>query len=266
MHPLRLYLALISVRIRAQMQYRASFALDVLGTCFGTFVSFITLAAVFGRFGNIGGWKLGEVAFLYGLVETSLAVADMLFGGFDTPFFSELIRRGTLDQLLLRPLSLVLQVFGADFVLRRLGRIAQGVFVFGLGLYLTDLAWTPLKGLYLPLVFVSTVAFFGSLFVMGATLCFWTVQPAEVMNIFTYGGSEMLSYPMHIYSDWLRRFFTFVVPAALLVYYPTLYFLDKPDPSGSFLPFLAPLAGWGMLALSFACWQVGLRHYQSTGT
>jgi ABC-2 type transport system permease protein len=104
--------------------------------------------------------------------------------------------------------------------------------------------------------------------VIGATLCFWTVQPIEAVNIFTYGGSEMLSYPAHIYGDWLRRFFTFVVPGALLVYYPALYFLDKPDPTGlpAFAPFLAPLAGFGVLALAFAFWGVGVRHYTSTGT
>jgi ABC-2 type transport system permease protein len=106
------------------------------------------------------------------------------------------------------------------------------------------------------------------LFVIGATLCFWTVQPMEAINIFTYGGSELLSYPAHIYTDGLRRFFTFVVPGALLVYYPALYFLDKADPTG--LPrlasFLAPLAGFGLLGAAFAFWSLGVRHYTSTGT
>jgi ABC-2 type transport system permease protein len=135
-------------------------------------------------------------------------------------------------------------------------------------LTLVDIHWTPVKLVYLPLVFLSLVSFFGGLFVAGAAITFWTVESIEVVNIFTYGGTEMMSYPMHIYQDWLRRFFTFIVPAIFLNYYPTLYFLDKPDPFHlpPFAPFLAPLVGFGVLAVGLKFWTFGMRHYQSTGT
>ncbi len=265
---MRLYYRLISISMRSQMQYRFAFVVDVLSVLFITAIEFGTLAAVFARFGHIGGWTLGEVAFLYGLVETAFATMDMIFSGFDPDYFSSLIQRGQFDQMLIRPVSLPLQMFGQVFMLRRLGRIAQGVFIFGLSVWLTSLEWTPGKALYLPVVFVSTVAFFGGLFVIGATICFWTVQSLEAINIFTYGGTTMLAYPLHIYGVWMQRFFTFVVPGALLIYYPALYFLGKPDPLGLplFMPFLAPLAGFGVLAIAFAFWSFGVRKYTSTGT
>ncbi|MBI3734441.1 MAG: ABC-2 family transporter protein [Chloroflexi bacterium] len=267
-HTMRLYFKLIGIRVRAQMQYRLSFWVDLAGTGLATGVEFLTLAAVFGRFGSIGGWSLGEVAFLYGLVETAFATMDMIFSGFDPDFFSQQVRRGTFDQMLLRPVSLPLQIFASEFLLRRIGRMAQGLAVWGFSLTLTHIAWTPAKLLYLPVVTVSTVAFFGGLFVAGAALCFYTVQSIEAVNIFTYGGTYMLSYPMHIYDEWFRRFFIYIVPSALLVYYPALFFLDKPDPLGlpSFAPFLAPLAGFGTLLAAFALWWVGVRRYTSTGT
>ena len=263
-----LYFRLISIRIRSQMQYRLSFVFDALGSMFGTLIEFISLAAVFTRFGNIGGWTLGEVAFLYGLAEMSFATMDMIFSGFDPDFFSLQIQRGALDQMLLRPVHLPLQVFGSEFVLRRLGRIGNGLAVFALSLYLTGIIWTPAKLLYLPVVWISTVAFFGGLFVAGATLSFWTVQSIEAVNIFTYGGVTMMSYPLPVYGEWMRRFFTFVVPAALMIYYPALFFLDKPDPLGlpPVMPFLAPLAGFAVLAAAFAFWRIGLQKYTSTGT
>jgi ABC-2 type transport system permease protein len=112
------------------------------------------------------------------------------------------------------------------------------------------------------------VCFFGGLFVICATMSFWTVESLEVVNIFTYGGAEMMSYPMNIYPDRIRQFFTYIIPAIFLVYYPALYLLDKPDPLGmpSFAPFLAPLVGFGMLILASFFWRYGIRHYQSTGT
>jgi ABC-2 type transport system permease protein len=78
----------------------------------------------------------------------------------------------------------------------------------------------------------------------------------------------MMYYPMHIYPDLLRRFFTYIVPAIFLNYYPALYILDKPDPLGLpvFAPLLAPVAGFGVLGAALLFWQFGVRHYQGTGT
>ena len=106
-------------------------------------------------------------------------------------------------------------------------------------------AWTAAKLLYMPVVMLSNLVFFGGLFMTGAAITFWTVESIEVINIFTYGGTEMISYPMDIYPAWLCNFFTFVIPAIFFNYYPALYILDKPDPLGmpAFAPFLAPFAG-----------------------
>jgi ABC-2 type transport system permease protein len=167
-----------------------------------------------------------------------------------------------------RPVNIVVQVLGDDFILRRLGRVAQGVAIFVVAVNLADIQWTLGKLLYLPLVFLGMIAFFGGLFVVGATITFWTVESIEVINIFTYGGSELISYPMHVYPDWLRQLFSYVIPAAFLSYYPALYFLEKPDPFGlpPFVRFLSPVAGGAVLLAAMAFWRFGVRHYRSTGT
>lgn len=263
-----LYLRLIGVQIRSQLQYPVSFWLDVVGTGVTLAAFFVSLALILQRFGDLGGWELGEIAFLFGMLETSFGLMDMVFAGFDPANFGRRVRRGTFDQLLLRPVNITLQVLGDDFILRRLGRIAQGVVIFMIALNLTEIHWTFGKLLYLPFVILGIVTFFGGLFIIGSTITFWTIESIEVMNIFTYGSSELISYPMHIYPNWLRSFFTFILPAALLNYYPALYFLDKPDPLGMplALRFLSPFAGLLVLSVSLLFWRFGIRHYQSTGT
>jgi ABC-2 type transport system permease protein len=263
-----IYRRLVSVRIRGQTQYRLSFLADLVATGLITTLGFGTLALVLQRFENIGGWTLPEIAFLFGMVETAFGTMDMLFSGFDPQGFGQHIRRGTFDQLLLRPVGITLQVLGSEFILRRLGRIFQGLAILGYALFTLESHWTFGKLLYLPVVFASLVGFFGGLFISGATLSFWTVEALEVMNIFTYGGNEMIAYPMHIYPGWMRRTFTYLIPAIFLNYYPALFFLDKPDPFGmpGFAPFLAPLVALGTLLASLAFWRFGIRHYQSTGT
>jgi ABC-2 type transport system permease protein len=265
---LTLYRRLLGANIKSQMQYRTSFVLDVFSTALFTLTEFGAFVLVFSQFSSLGGWSLVQVMLLYGMVEFGFGIMDMVFAGFDPPFFGNLIRKGTLDQLLLRPRGLVLQIFGADFTLRRIGRIFLGACILGYALAVNPIVWNLEKALLVLLAVLGMIFYFGALFLVGASIQFWTVESSEAMNVFTYGGGYMMSYPMNIYPEWMRVVFTFIVPAALMNFYPALYVLDKPDPFGlpSGTAFLSPVAGVAMFALALAFWRFGLKHYQSTGT
>lgn len=267
-YQLSIYLRLIGVQIRSQLHYRVNFIMDIFATALVTASVFLSLAFVFDRFDTIVGWKLVEVAFLYGMVESAFGVMDMIFSGFDPQNFGRQIRLGRLDQLLLRPVSLTIQVFGSEFIIRRLGRIFQGFVILLVSMLLLRIDWTIIKGLYMPVIFLSLILFFGGLFIIGASITFWTVESIEVVNILTYGGAEMMSYPMSIYPEWMRRIFTHIVPAIFLIYYPALFILGKPDPFGMtpYAYFLSPLVGISTLLVSIGIWNYGIRHYQSVGT
>jgi ABC-2 type transport system permease protein len=170
--------------------------------------------------------------------------------------------------MLLRPVGITLQVLGSDLALRRFGRISQALAVLAVAIFHVSIKWTLVKLIYMPVVLISLVLFFGGLFIVGSTITFWTIESIEVINIFTYGGTEMMSYPMHIYQNWMRRFFTYIIPAIFLNYYPALYILGKPDPFGMsrMVSFFAPLAGLGVFTAAIIFWRFGLSNYHSTGT
>jgi ABC-2 type transport system permease protein len=263
-----IYRRLLSMQIRGQMQYRSSFFFDSFGVFAIIAFEYASLALIFWRFEGLGGWGLGDVTLLYALATTAFGLMDMVFSGFDPGYFGRQVRMGAFDQLLLRPINITVQVLGSAFELRRLGRISQGIIIFVIAFSLTDIHWTPEKILLIPLSIFGLFCFFGGLFVIGATISFWTIESIEIINIFTYGGSEMMSYPMHIYPDLMRRFFTFILPAIFLNYYPALYILDKSDPLNMpwFAPWLSPLAGLLVLLVGMRFWRFGISHYQSTGT
>ncbi len=265
---LDLYWRLVSARIRSQMQYRLSFLADVLSTFLGTFVEFGAIAIFYLNFPSIGGWTLGEVALLYGMSAISFASAELLVSGFDS--FPLVIRGGEFDRVLVRPLGAFFQVLASEFALRRLGRFSQGVVALLFALALTGVvrSWTAVHWIGLSLFALGGTLFFSGLFVIGATYSFWTVESLEIMNIMTYGGTEMTSYPMHIYQDWIRQLFTFIIPMAFVNYYPALWLLGKPDPMGlpTWTAWLAPPACAAVFAASVAFWGFGIRHYTSTGS
>jgi ABC-2 type transport system permease protein len=259
-----LYRRLVGARIRAQMQYRVSFLLMTLVSMVVTCSDLLAILILFNYFGDLAGWRAGEVALLYGLAMVAFGLSEMVAAGFDV--FPQAIQRGEFDQVLLRPVGIFVQVLAADFQLRRLGRVSQG----GLALAIawTSIAWTPLKVLYLVVVLVSGCVMFSALLVLGAVLCFWTVQSIEIINTVTYGGTEMASYPLPIYHELLQRFFTFVVPLAFVSYFPALYLLDRPELQRlpSWLPGMTPVAAAMLALIAWLAWQVGVRHYQSTGS
>lgn len=265
---LSIYLRLISIQLRSQMQFRASFWVDVVTTGVLNFSYFASTFLVLERFDSINGWTIAELAFLYGMIEVSFGAMDMIFSGFDPDTFGRFIRQGQLDQVLLRPLSVLTQIFGSSFVLRRLGRIGQGACVLVYAFSQLDVTWTFAKLVFIPVVIASQIAAMGALFWAGSTLTFWTVQRVEAINVVTYGGVEVMSYPMTIYPRWLRGFFTYIVPFVFLNYYPALYFLDRPGPFGLpvIAPLLVPLVAAAMLFAAARFWRFGLSRYQSTGT
>ena len=268
MNSLKLLFRLLRIQFRSQLQYPASFILEVVSRAIIMGAFFVSFALAFSQFESIGGWTLGEVAFVWGITEFSFGTMDMIFSGFDYDAFGPMVRKGRFDQLLLRPVNITLQVLGSRFVMRRIGKMLEGVIIFIFALSRLSIAWTPFKVLYIPILVISQVCFFGSLFIIGATTTFWTMERLEILNVFTYGGSEIMSYPMHIFPRPIRMVFTFIVPAIFFSYFPAVYILNKPDPLNapgifSFLaPFLAALMMW--LALRF--WRFGIRNYQSSGS
>jgi ABC-2 type transport system permease protein len=264
---IRLYWLFVGSRLRAQMQYRESFLVMTVVSFLGLSTELLAIIILFNRFGDLAGWPVGEVAFLYGIASVSFGLAEMFGSGFD--LFPDMIRRGEFDRVLLRPRSAFVQVLSADFQLRRLGRITQGLVAFGLAFAWASPEWTLGKLAYLPAVILCGMVLYIAFFVLGAVICFWTVESIEVINIITYGGTEFASYPLPIYHLLMQRFFTFVIPLAFVSYFPSLYLLDRPEASDwpLWLLLVSPLAAATSLSLvARFFWGIGVRHYRSTGS
>ena len=266
MELLALYFKLIGARMRGQMQYRVSFLLATLSSMVATVVEFGAVLVLFSRVPSVAGWSLWEVGLLYGLAETSFATAELIGSALDD--FQRRISEGTFDRVLTRPLGAFFQVIAEDVPLRRIGRVGQGVVVLALAIGHLDVAWSTPKILVFAVGLASGVAIFFSIFVLAAAFCFWTIEGKEATHVFSYGGVTLVDYPLDIYSDWLRRFATFVLPLGFVSYYPALFLLDKPDPLGlpDWTRLLSPLAALALGAFAYLGWSMGVRHYQSTGS
>jgi ABC-2 type transport system permease protein len=264
---LRLYCHLVLMQLRAQIQYKLNVLIDIITYLCVTGLEFVPVLIYFGPFPSLLGWNVGEVAMLYAITTMSFGLAELFGAGIDA--FDETIRSGEFDRVLLRPVGTLTQVVSSEFRLRRLGRITEGMLIFILALsFLHGLNWTISKLIIVPIGILSGALIFIAILLLGATLCFWTVQTTELTNILTYGGREMLSYPLTIYHQGLQRFFLFVVPLAFGTYIPTCYLLEISLPFGlpAEIAFGAPLVALAFALIAGAIWRLGVHHYQSTGS
>jgi ABC-2 type transport system permease protein len=127
----------------------------------------------------------------------------------------------------------VLQLAGHEFTLFRVGRLLQGVIVLVWASHHLGLEWDIARVALLVFTMLATFFFFYGLVILGAVMSFWTTESLEIMNMLTYGGVETAQYPMAVYQKYFQRFFTFVVPLAMVTYFPILAVLDIPDPLGT---------------------------------
>jgi ABC-2 type transport system permease protein len=261
-----IYRRLIGARVRAQFQYRTSLVLDILGAFATGFIDFIAILVLFDHLLSMGGFTVGEVAFLFAMTTITFALVDMFIGQLDD--LPRMIRTGTLDTFLTRPLGSLFQVVSSDFSVRRLGRVAQGFVVLAYALGKVDIGWDVGRIAMMPVMIVSGAAIFGGVWVAVVCISFWFVDAREASNAFTYGGNFLTQFPLGIFEKWLRRLLGFVIPMSFVVYFPSLYILDKPDPLGlpHGLRFIAPLVGVASVAVGRTVWGIAVRHYRSTGS
>lgn len=254
---------LASTSVRGQMQYRASFLLLIAGTFLVSVLEWGAVWILFERFGHLRGWSLAEVALLYGLVNTAFAVSEATGRGFENVHSH--ILSGSFDRLLLRPRGTVVQLLGHELQVRRFGRLAQGVLVLLWAWQDLGLGLDPAKLALAALALAGASALFVALSMIGGMLSFWSTETLEIVNVVTHGGTFVGQYPISIYRDGLRRFFTWVVPLACVIYFPALVLLDR-VPLGAVGHWIAPLAGFVFLGVSLRLWARAVRHYRSTGS
>lgn len=258
---MRLYLKYLSIQIKSQMQYKTSFWLTIIGQFLTSFSVFLSIYFMMAQFNEVEDFSFSEVLLCFATVLMAFSLAECFARGFDT--FPSMISNGEFDRIMVRPRNVIFQILASKVEFSRMGRLVQAVIVFAYAIPSSGVTWTADKIITLILMILSGVAVFSGLFVIYASLCFFTTEGLEFMNIFTDGGREFGSYPLSIYGEGILKFFTYVIPLALFQYYPFLYLTGRSD---NVLFMLLPIGGFAFLIPSYMIWKIGLKHYKSTGS
>lgn len=256
-----LYTKYISILLKSEMQYKASLLLQLLGRFIITFTEFAAIYFLFSGFTHMKGYTYGDIVLCFSIIQLSFALAECLVSGLKV--FSSIVRNGDFDRMLVRPASPILQVIGTHFALERLGAIPTVIITMAIGIQKSQVQWNAGRIGVLLLMIAGGVLLFSSLFLVEAACSFFTIGETALFNVLTYGARDHGKYPLDIYGKGLLKCCTYIVPYALIQYYPLQLLLGKSDNwQYGFYPF-------GVVFFLLFCllfWNFGVQHYKSTGS
>jgi len=264
LHEFQIVFLMWKMSLQKKMQYALHFWIQLLGMIFIATVELFSVYLLVEKFGNFAGLRWFHLCIFFGTIQISAYFAEIFLRGFD--IIDYWIRPGNYDRILLRPMSSFLQVLGADFDLRRLGRIfiALGALFYGIS-FLESFSFFHFFLLLYALF--SSFLVYAAAFIIQASLCFWTIDPPEGMNILHYGSSEINKYPLFAYPKLIRYLFFCLFPVASCTYLPLMHIIQIKDPLNLplILLYIGPLFGVFYFILSVFFFHFAERRYTSAG-
>ena len=256
---------LVSARLRSQLAYRGSFLSDVAGQVLLGLTEFVELYAIVHNVSSFGGMTFAQTLLVFGLASVAFALGDLLLG--ETDSMSETIRSGKLEVLLVRPLPVLLQLATSDFQLRRVGRLIFALAALAAALLFADITWDPVKVLLALITPLAGAAIFCALFLGAGAMQFWILDGRQFANAFTYGGRYVASMPGAALFFPIQIFFTFVIPATLVAYAPSLLILGLDGPAGipAWTGWLGLPAAVVLSGLMLLLWRAAIKKYTGAG-
>ncbi len=258
---MKLYYRMFLMHLRSQMEYKASFFMMSIGIMITSLGDLLAISFLMMRFHTVKGFTLPQILLCYSVMVLSYTFAELIGRGFD--HFQQVLKNGDFDRIMLRPVRIMPQVFLARMNLERISKAVLAGVVLIYAMSRSGVVWAMDRILVLILMILGGTLMFTGLFILHAVVCFFTLEGLEVMNILTDGSRSYGEYPVSIYGKEMLKFYTYVIPVALIQYYPLLYILGR---TGDFRFGLLPLFGALFLVPCFFLWKFGVRRYKSNGS
>jgi ABC-2 type transport system permease protein len=256
MRYLRLFSVFFRTSVQTDMEYRVDFFTRIVASLLGLLTTIGALSIAYSYTPTIKGWTFAQVLVLVavyylmdGLIETFIAP--------NMRNVMEQVRQGTLDFVLLKPVS---AQFLASFRQVNVWRIANVLVGLGLTAYTIgklSLTVGPKQAGAFAITLLAGMVVVYALWLFLVTLTFWFVKIDNIEQI-VWQAFESGRYPIEIYPAWLRGALTYIIPVAFIITIPAQALAGRMQ--DSFL-FISLIVACVTFLLSSAFWRFGLKHY-----
>jgi len=247
---------------KVRVSYRGDFFVSLFTSFAATIFGLAFVVVLFQKAPKLADWTFPEEMFLYGFALIPYGIFNIVSVNL-YDFGNNYIIEGKFDRVLLRPISSLFQIMFETFRIESVQEIGTGIFCMVWASHRLHLAWTPLK--VAGFLFWGTCAgiIYVSVFLILTTVSFWFedrigVHP-PVWNIIAFGR-----WPLSIYSGAVQFFLCWIIPFGLASFYPSVRMLGRtvaPEYAS-----LVPVVAVVFRTLAISLWNLGTRHYSSTGS
>lgn len=246
------------VALAGRMAYRGDFFVSVTILFISEFIGPLVIILVYSTGSSFPGWNLYEVLLIQAIFLIARGIAFPLFFGMVWKTLRG-VREGTFDLLLIKPRSVLGLSIATAFDVDGLGKLPGGVILMAISLsHLSSPGW--LEWLqFAALLVLSVLLLFSGMLLMAASVIRW-VGNSRVYEIFDCVTS-FGQYPRSIFSQSFQTMLSFIIPIAMLGFFPASVLLGKP----------AAGVGWASLVciafflLCLLFWNKMLKTYTSAG-
>jgi ABC-2 type transport system permease protein len=254
------YLRLLRLFARTELQfaleYRVNLVLEIMQMLVVSGTSIAAVLILFAYTQVMNGWTLGQMVVLLGVYYIVQGAEELVMQpSFER--FMEHVREGTLDFILLKPVSSQFMVSFRHFQTVQTLQVVLGLIITVVGLANLATVVTVASALTFAVTLACGFVLIYALLLVLSTLAFWFVRVDNLLAIF-WAFIDAGRFPIDIYPGWLRLTMSTVVPVGIAVTVPAKAIAGLVDAQTLGLVLAATLAAW---IVSRAFWRVGLRNY-----
>jgi ABC-2 type transport system permease protein len=246
--------ALEAINLKNLLALRGAFWAQVVGMALNNLVFFAIWLVFFRRFEVVAGWRLADMAALYGMIATSFGLSAVLAGG--AMRLSSLVLEGRLDVALVQPKDPLVHLVASRMRASGIGDVGSGLFLLcASGLVGWDTAPLALAGILAgATVLTATAVLVHSLVFFLGPVESLAKQLVEFLVAFS-------CYPETVASGLLRIALFTALPAGFVSWLPVSLVREF-----TWTGLLATLGGAALFGtLAVVVFRVGLRRYESSG-
>ncbi len=258
------YFRLISIfagsSIAAQLEYRANFIVNLVGSLFTAVGSLFGLSVLLSNGSSLGGWNQLEAIVVVGV----FTLIEGYMGMFLYPNLNKIaegVRTGSMDFTLLKPLDSQFLVSSLNVNILRVADLFIGT---GLIVYASlKLSSVQAPGILIAvLLILAGFASVYSIWLMLCTTAFWWVGVENITELF-WGFFRAGQFPVTAFPGWGRILFTFVIPVAFITTVPAEALIGR----GKLETAIGALGvALLLLVVSRLFWKFALRNYTSASS
>ncbi|HEY3864101.1 MAG TPA: ABC-2 family transporter protein [Verrucomicrobiae bacterium] len=254
-----IYAALWRNSVVREMGFKSNFLLWIVVELLWFALQLAFIGVVYLHTDHIASWTKWQVVLLMGASHFIQQIFQAIFLS-NCVQFSELVRTGRLDFMLLLPMNprflVSLRVVDLGGFVNAAS--AVGVMVYaGRQLHLSPAAWQAAGFLLLCL---AGILIHYSLMFLLASAAFWTVRAQGIVWGY-YSFFNVARLPDAAFKGFFKAFFTFAIPVLLVANVPAKLLLQKLESPGPML-LLAGMAA-ACFVISEMFWRFSLRRYTS---